>query len=66
MTFQVTITKPDGSKMSNGSFSLRIVKQFARKYAKPKDTITVEEIIGYNSDGYYETVILEEYEKKAT
>ncbi len=65
MQFKVTITKPKGNRITTTSFSLRIVKRYAKDCAKPDDRVVIEEIRGYNSDGYYETSILEDYIKKA-
>ena len=64
MQFKVTITKPKGNRITTTSFSLRIVKRYAKDRAKPDDGVVIEEIRGYNSDGYYETSILEDYIKK--
>tara|TARA_B100000424_G_C22600012_1_gene335340 strand:- start:233 stop:433 length:201 start_codon:yes stop_codon:yes gene_type:complete len=64
MQFKVTITKPEGNRITTTSFSLRIVKRYAKDCAKPNDRVVIEEIRGYNSDGYYETSILEDYIKK--
>ena len=64
MQFKVTITKPKGNRITTTSFSLRIVNRYAKDCAKPDDRVVIEEIRGYNSDGYYETSILEDYIKK--
>ena len=64
MEFKVTITKPGGNRITTSSFSLRIVMQYAKDCAKPDDRVVIEEVRGYNSDGYYQTSILEDYKKE--
>tara|TARA_B100001250_G_scaffold410909_1_gene438335 strand:- start:448 stop:648 length:201 start_codon:yes stop_codon:yes gene_type:complete len=64
MEFKVTITKPNGNRITTSSFSLRIVKRYAKDCAKPEDKVLIEEIRGYTPDGYYQTAVLEDYKKE--
>ena len=61
MQYKTTITKSDGTILSNGGDSLRSLKNYSRKNSKPGDKILIEEKRGYNSEGYYETNVLYNY-----
>ena len=61
MQYKTTITKSDGTILSNGGDSLRSLKTFARRNSIPGDKILIEEIRGYNAEGYYETNVLYNY-----
>ncbi len=64
MEYKSTITKKNGSVSTNtipGPNGLRLVKQWSRKNSKVGDRICIEEIHGYNSDGYSEINTLYDY-----